>query len=971
MHYLKESAIRLVFILLYPFLSILSLSGQKVGLPDIEYFNRRQYGGGTQNWKITQNKHDLIYFANNDGVLEHDGVNWKLHKEDDPFVVRCVQAINDRLYVGLYNQLGYYQYDSLHHLQYHSLLIDPLLAKNGDYWNIHEWNDGVVFHSESHICLFKNDELYEMIPATSRFTASFLVNEMLLVHDESEGLMELRGNKVFRISGGSLFSDKMVTSILSLSDHELIIGTMTHGMYIWDMETIKPWDVQSNSILKASNIFCGTTYQDRYFVFGTIQSGFIITDKRGEIVMNVDKDKGLRNNTVLSVLVDKEGNIWGGLDNGIVRLSFNSSITFLQGYYDIGTGYTMGKVGQDYYLGTNQALFRINEEKLFDPMKNRGDFKRISGTDGQVWGFAEIDGQILCGHNFGVYSIKDGKAHLLTPPTVKGAWVFRRIKERPDLLMVGTYGGLVVLEKRGANWYFRNRVQGFTESSRYMEWDENGYLWVTHNYGGIFKLAFDADYRKVIGIDNLDFGDIEGNVSDLVLTKLDGKCMLLGADGFFALNPENSQFKRYEEWDFFFEERHFPKMAYVDRFKNLWYFHSGSVGVLRLMEDGTYKKVDYPFKSLHNKLVNSFESVWVSDENNAFFGIEDGFAHYSAKENRNYRQPFMIHISSFQGRSDTLPFIFNQSVNERNAQNQIPEYDFRNNAFEIHYAASYFEDDEVKYSTFLKGLDAKEKEWSASTVRQFTELKEGDYEFVVKARNRYGVESSPISFKFKINPPWHRSVYARLVYVILILIITLFVFLIFNKRLEVSRTREKLRQRARYKEKEEALTKEALRAEKEMIRLRNEKLRNEMVFKEKELANSTMNIIRKNEFLGSLKAQLKKLKVVTDKNELESKLQRMIKRIDKDIDSESYWEVFEMHLEQVHESFLNRLKEVHPDLTPRELKLVAYIRMGMSSKEIASLMNISARAVENNRYKLRQKLNLAHGDNLGRYITNI
>ncbi len=961
----------LFLILLFLSSSNLPLVAQKIGLPEIEYFNRRQYGAGTQNWKITQNQHDLIYFANNDGVVEHDGVNWKLHREDSPFVVRCVHAVEERIYAGLYNQLGYYEYDSLHHLVYHSLLIDPSLKNNGDYWNIHEWNNNVVFQSESNICLFEHDQLKVSIPATSRFTASFLVNGLLLVHEETEGLMEIRGNTAYPISGGNIFSDKMITSMMPLSDNEILIGTMRQGLYIWNMHSIKPWQVEANSLLKESNIFCGTNYRNDYLIFGTIQSGFVITDKAGKVIMHVDKDKGLVNNTVLSVFVDKEGNIWGGLDNGIVRLSFNSSITFLQGYYDIGTGYVMKKLGDRYLLGTNQALFQIDEGKLFDPLKKRKDFKRIKGTDGQVWSLYEIDGQILCGHNLGVYSINSNSSKLLTPPTIKGAWIFREINNRPDLMMVGTYSGLVILEKRNGRWAYRNKIEGFDESSRYIEWDEDGSLWMSNGYSGIYKLSFDPNYKRVTSAVNMDFDNFEGNSADLVLTKIEDKCMLVGSDGFFAYDPDSKSFKPYTQWDQFFDAGNFPKLAYDDEYDNIWYFHSGRVGVLRLMEDASYKKIDYPFKPLQNKLVNSFESVAVTDGDNVFFGIEDGFAHYSARESRNYRKPFLVNVRSFSGKSDSVPFVFNQYSDKRVEQISIPTYEFKDNSFEIQFAAAYYEDDDLEYSTFLKGVDTNKDIWSDRTMREFTELKEGDYEFVIKARNRYGVQSRPLSFRFKIMPPWHRSNYARMVYVLLIIVITFLVFSIFNRRLEVSRTKEKLRQRAHYKEKEEVLTKEALRAEKEMIRMRNEKLRNEMVFKEKELANSTMNIIRKNEFLGLLKGQLKKLKSVNDKAELEAKLQSMIKRIDKDIDSESYWEVFEMHLEQVHESFLNRLKDIHPDLTPRELKLVAYIRMGMSSKEIATLMNISSRAVENNRYKLRQKLNIEQGENLGRYITNL
>nr|WP_321451540.1 LuxR C-terminal-related transcriptional regulator [uncultured Carboxylicivirga sp.] len=948
-----------------------SVYAQKVGLPEMEYFNRRQYGGGTQNWRISQNKHDLIYFANNDGVLEFDGVNWQLHREGSPFVVRSVKAIDDRIYAGLFNQVGYYQCDdSLRQLKFHSYPLTKQLQQSGEFWNIHYWNNKVVFQSETNLLFYEHDELTTVIEAKSRFSSSYLINGLLLLHEESEGLMEVRGDKVYRVPGGQIFKDKMITSVLSVSEDKVIIGTMTHGLFVWDMNTIKPWSVGANKKLINANIFCGTNYKDDFLVFGTIQSGLLITDLDGNIVMHIDKDKGLTNNTVLSVFVDDEGSIWGGLDNGIVRVNFNTSITFLQGYYDIGTGYVMKNYNGQYYMGTNQALFTIDEDVLHNPLITRKNFHKIENSEGQVWSLFKDKDQILCGHNLGVFEIKNKNAKLITPSVIKGAWIFRPVYNNPNQMIVGTYNGLLLLEKIGLKWKFKWKIQGFDISSRFMEWDKDGNLWITHGYEGIFRVQFNKDYSKVSEVDNIPFASVDTNASDIVVNKMDGECLFVGDQGMYQWNPKQNKFERYTKWDSFFEKNYFPKSIYMDEYKNVWYFHYGMVGVLRHMEDATYKKIEFPFKVLHNKLVNSFESLLVPNNKETFFGVEDGFAHYQVDQIKNYRKPFKIHIRSFKGVTDTIPYVLSQG-NNKIEQSVIPVYEFRNNSFTVQYAATYYEDDEVQYSSFLKGVDESYTSWSDRTVREFTKLKEGNYEFTVKAINRYGIQTSPISFKFEVLPPWYRSLTAKITYLIGILIITLLVFLIFNKRLEISRAKEVLKQRALYKDKEEKLQREALNAEKEMIKLRNEKLRNEMVHKEKELANSTMNIIRKNEFLGTLKLQLKKLKGISDKSELENKIQNLIRRIDKDLDSESYWEVFELHLEQVHESFLDRLKEVHPDLTPREQKLAAYIRMGMSSKEIASLMNISARAVENNRYKLRQKLDIKQGENLGRYITNL
>jgi DNA-binding NarL/FixJ family response regulator len=78
--------------------------------------------------------------------------------------------------------------------------------------------------------------------------------------------------------------------------------------------------------------------------------------------------------------------------------------------------------------------------------------------------------------------------------------------------------------------------------------------------------------------------------------------------------------------------------------------------------------------------------------------------------------------------------------------------------------------------------------------------------------------------------------------------------------------------------------------------------------------------------------------------------------------------VFEMNFNQVHEQFFKKLKADFPELTPGDLKLAAYLKMNLSSKEIAPLLNISIRSVENKRYRLRRKLNLEEEENLTEFM---
>ncbi|PRZ01055.1 regulatory LuxR family protein [Marinilabilia salmonicolor] len=963
-----------LFFLLISISSLLAANPVEYGISEIEYFNRRQYGGATQSWKISQADNGLLYFANNDGIIEYDGSQWRLlerHENLNNNPVRSVFVLEDKIFLGATDEFGYYSNDSVGGFQYSSLTDAYNVDKLGDFWNIFHLNNQIIFQSHNALCLYTPGESVEVVMAESRISEAFLVNDAILLHDDKEGLMELRNGALYKVPGGEIFAGKIIGGIMALSRDEAVIGTMDDGLYLWDVNGIGKWNVPADDILKQSNIFCAGKVGDD-LAFGTIQAGVVITDNQGDVKMIAGKDKGLNNNTVLDLFVDRQKNIWAALDNGIARINYNSAVSFIEGYFDLGTGYCMDKKGNRFFLGTNQALYTIKENQFSSPVKSRDDFHRVKGTNGQVWSVYtdEETGEVLVGHNLGIFRVEGESAGLITPGSVNGAWIFRKIPGRKDLLMVGYYGGILLLKREdGGKWEFDQRIDGFPESSRFMEWDDAGNLWVVHGLKGFYRLQFNDSYTRVTEVKTIsDFTGID-DYEGFSMSVIDGRIVMASSHGLYTMDPDNKDTFVRDELEKFFYGRNYPVRLQQDRYGNIWFFVNSGVGVLRYQEDGTYRKIDNPMVPLNHKFVNGFESVYVLNEEVAFFGIEDGFGQYSANNDVNYYQPFEVHIRGFKSLTNPDQLFYSNSLSPK--QKKIPFFPYQNNAFEVFFSATWFGSGDVEYSTILEGFETGWSPWGTMRNRQFTRLPEGDYTFKVRARNVHGVQSKEAVFHFSIQPPWYRNTIAKIIYVVLAIILAFLIFWSTGRIAEKSKEREKIRQQEKYKEKEAELRREALEKEKEMIRLRNEKLRNDMKHKEKELASSTMHILHKNDFLIKIKDELQNARKTDSQSILDKKINSVIRQIDKDIDNDAHWEIFEKHLEQVHEDFLNRLNSLHDDLSAREMRLAAYLRMNMTSKEIASLMNITSRAVENNRYKLRKKLGLEQGDNLVDYILKI
>jgi DNA-binding CsgD family transcriptional regulator len=233
----------------------------------------------------------------------------------------------------------------------------------------------------------------------------------------------------------------------------------------------------------------------------------------------------------------------------------------------------------------------------------------------------------------------------------------------------------------------------------------------------------------------------------------------------------------------------------------------------------------------------------------------------------------------------------------------------------------------------------------------FKNLSFGDYDFQVKGKIGTNTTET-VSYQFRISRPWYLSWIAIACYILLFLAI---IALIHRSNL---RHHRKINE-----EKEKELKLKNLEVEQKIIKLQNEQLEKDMSSKNKELAVSTMSLIKKNEFLSNIKDQLKESE--------SSKVKSVIKTIDKDINEEYNWNLFKDAFNNADKEFFKKIKSKHPDLTSNDLKVSAYLRLNLSSKEIAPLLNISVKSVEIKRYRLRKKMLLPREVNLTEYILAI
>jgi len=283
----------------------------------------------------------------------------------------------------------------------------------------------------------------------------------------------------------------------------------------------------------------------------------------------------------------------------------------------------------------------------------------------------------------------------------------------------------------------------------------------------------------------------------------------------------------------------------------------------------------------------------------------------------------------------------------------------RQNSLAFAFSATDYPGSEfVRYSHFLEGADQDWSDWTSETDLIFNNLHPGEYTFRLKARNQHGVESPVLSFRFTVLPPWYASQWAYLFYFLMLAGLELgFIY----------------RQQRRFALEKRGLVnlhqQQTRHSEEAINRLENEKLEAEVRHKNQELASATLHIVQKSEILNAIKDELESLqhKAISDPK-LEREISHIIKMLEQDARTDADWEQFSHHFDQVHSDFLKRLGEQHAHLSPNDYKLCAYLRLNLSSKEIAALMNISLRGVESSRYRLRKRLGLDTEANLTDFL---
>lgn len=918
----------------------------------VSHFTRSQYAAGSQNWSVDMDKQGFVYVANNDGLMMYNGVNWKLYPLPSRTIVRSVAAGQDNLiYTGAFEEFGYWTKDASAGMKYHSLvpLLKGFTLHNHEIWKIIQTGNKIYFQGFSSLFVYDQKSVKSIkLPGTIVFLLK--AGNRLFAQAVQGRLYELVNDNLVGIDDGNALAGTEVRTILPYKNGLFMICTSSKGVFVYDGKTLVPWNVESNILLKEYQINNGIVLGDK-IVLGTIVKGLLILDSEGKVLNHLHSENDLQNNTVLSLCNDNDQGIWVGLDNGIDHISLNSPLDiYPAGNESLGAVYTAALWKNILYIGTNRGIFTYSQ--VGDHYRYKGFMKN---SQGQIWQLKVIDEELFCGHTNGTYTIENNTLRLIS--NVSGGFMLQKIQfQGKEFLIQSTYTSLVIYSKKGNSWEYKNQVKGFIEPARYIEADHLGNLWIGHAVKGLYRIRLSDQLDSII--EQQKYGVKDGLPSDfnIKVFKILNRVVFSNGIELFTWDDLKQKIIPFSELNS--QLSGFQSAASVSKVdeNNYWFVTRDEAALFHISANRPEMEYRIILPQYKVSLVGGYENMVPLNANQYLICLDNGFAIF----NKSYllHAPDIDPAIVFRGFvcSDAYGEVRNINVSELPA---ILEHSFNNIA--ISFSLQKNPCSLKLFQYMLEGIDSDWSKWSANAQADYTRLPVGKYRFKVRTLNQSGGISKPVSLNFTIKPAWYASVPATVIYVLIAIIGILLSQYLYRKR--ILKHHEALRRKA-----EEKRENEKQLAGQEIVKLQNEKLQAEISHKNMQLADSTISIIRKNEVLIEIKTELEKQKEELGARYPARYLQRLTTLIDKNISNDNDWEIFEALFDQAHENFFKRLKLSFPYLTQSDLKLCAYLKLNLSSKEIAPLLNISVRGVEIRRYRLRKRLSLAGDDNLVEYI---
>ena len=774
-------------ILLLPIVSNAQSESEK-GLPFITNYLPKDYKSATQNWSVIEADNGMMYFGNGSGVMEYDGVKWRLINLGGTNTSRALDKDKKgRIYYGTSSDFGYLAPDSMGLNKARSLLkYIPVSDRTfNDIWTIYVTEEGVYFQAREKIFRLKQtgegaNETWQLKTwnPVSKFMYAFYVDGNYYVHQQNKGLYKLQADTLQLIPGSEfLGADRMqimlpYTSSQPETDKQYLLGQFNNGIFIYNGKTFSKLKTESDIFTQAGILYKAIQLKDGTYALSFSGKGVAIMNSNGKILQHINRAAGLQNESVYGLNTDHKGNLWLALDNGISKVETASPFSFFSNESGINTTtLSVSRFQNDLYLGTSNGLFRFNNKD--------SKFEVINGIPTrQIFSLLEHDNTLYVPSD-GLYCIRNNKVYQIHP-SIGGDFQLFGIcipKKNPNILLAGGVGGVALFyhspidQSSGVSavpkWEYMGYIPGITESISSFAEMEDGSIWMGTQDGGVFLLTKPFDNNAKPSLDKITYQFYGPD-----------KGLSEGAAATFAVG--NKLFVTTPIYVYGFDKktnRFYPDSSFKtmnlgldigsvfignDHLGRTWLNFGKETGVATSLGEKDFKIETFPFLPVADRPVSS---IYPEKNGIVWFATTEGLLRYDETLKKNYDENFKTFVRHISSGKEVLA----TNVDDRSAPVSVS---FKNNSLRFEYATPFFEQEKkTRFQTWLEGFENGWSGFDNSFYKEYTNLPDGKYTFHVRAKNIYDKLSEEAVYHFEILPPWYRTWWAYLLYVIVAAIV--------------------------------------------------------------------------------------------------------------------------------------------------------------------------------------------------------
>ena len=732
----------------------------------LQNYSPKEYNGNPQIFDVVQDSRGIMYFSNQKGIIEYDGTKWSTIQigHEDLKCLSLARGEDGLIYAGANGDFGVLKPDASGSLQFVSEKKQLGIDSIGRVAEI-IIQDTIKYLKTDKAIFVITTEGVELIKPETEIEKIFLLDNKLYVLQKGLGLFFLKGKELKKVEEGEQFSTRNVVASVRFGGRNLFL-TDQDGVY----ERSNTGRLVKRNVFNGVSLLSAIKIDDDLLSLGTSSNGIIVVDQKFNVVYSVGIDKGIIDAAIKAQFIDKEKNLWLGTNVGISKIEITSPVL----KFDLSSGLQgtvegLARFNSRVYVASQNGPYRMNDN---------GFFENIAGIEKDCYGLQVFpngnDTLLLIAEVDDVISLdKKNEKFNLQPG---GPWEIQLSPLNPNEIIIVHYDGLANLVYENGEFVTGNYFRKFTDAEPFnFVVQDDGTIWIGTTKdldGGVYKTHVDIFRDSTIKFERYYTNEgLPAGATYMFQKDQD----IFAATGKGLFKYEEGKFIIYNKFGVDFSEGELEGSGVhrisEDSEGNIWMVlfdkeNNYEIGYSSLV-DSEYVWNSKRFKRHSDDIVHA---MLHEKDGITWLGGTNGLIRYDSKIISDYEIPFNALIRNVTF-GDSLLFGGAYQEDDKSSLMQPESFQLKlkysaNKPITFSFAStSYIDENKTEYSFLLEGHDDNWSKWAPRTIKEYY-LSEGLYSFKVKARNIYGLVSEEAVFTFSVLPPWYRTTWAYMLYVI-------------------------------------------------------------------------------------------------------------------------------------------------------------------------------------------------------------